>query len=362
MSGDTLGTPYIALGIPVPDCNLLTPDATWGMPVPPWTQGGTIQTHVWGLPLLHPSYDGSYPNTGFGANRYGVGRSIAIDFQTDMDGGGASYIRTGPTPFGWVPSYGASGAFGRPSLLLIHNCDLQSGQVITCNLKQHGANGAFLQTDLIGTITDADNTSGEWQSVSVPAPVGDITLLSACAYFRIEFLINTNASALGIWGLDFVSLCFTPGIVSIWGGFDEFEEDYVGVNLRGPYHKSVRISKGLHSAQHFITQMDRGAQYVQAFQVEFIRAAAAWRDALNYYWNVQHGPISDNDNLPSDLYKLGGKPWPLVLRPRRPDFKQAMYCRMLSPVESLEIDNAAQYVETDPVFTGVAAFAEVDYS
>ena len=166
--GDALGTPQIMLGLPVPDCNLLAVDVTYGLKYNLWTQGSDIETHIKAMPVIHP--DAAYDTYAIGGNRYGAGRSIYIGLDAQMRGTHAdpptadqARILSAPTPYAWIPGYGTGMSF-YPHLLLTHSLFLETGQTILVKLQQFNSADTEIDEDTIATLTPSDNTTDHWVS------------------------------------------------------------------------------------------------------------------------------------------------------------------------------------------------------
>jgi len=359
---ETLADPQIALGIPFGDSNLQTPDAA-GLPSPPWTIGSLMAGKIYGAGIASSLIRAeAEPDAQLYANKYGCGRSIWIPLDNTMDGlpaslGGAgsgnAVIKTPPTWYGYVPAIGQSSYFFPFSALLVLMLDLKIGQQVYLAIEQYNASGTLTADDLLGSFTSSDNTSGEWLSfLTTPTK---FNLLSATQYFRLAIYFKGSAST-GIIGIDFLGLGWQESSDTV---FQSWTDHYVGRNQSIGPSLGVAIQRTPQGGIYASNQR-RGVLRLEHLTFEFMRASQAWRDDLQFYWHAQSGQPSVGDPRYS-LYSAGleGKLWPLLLRPRRPGIKQALYCRMMNEPFLPDIDNALGFVEDSLKFSGVVQFEEL---
>lgn len=353
---DVLALPEFDLGIPIPDCNLSRPAPT-GVPLPPWGYGFKVSGHVEGL---HPAPS----NASFAglqeSNPNGSGRSIRVILQSDMNADASSYLRSGPTYFGWVPAFGSGTTFDwRPRVWLIANFDITTGQQIQIRLRQYDANDSAIGTEhSLVTLTSADNTGGEWRSF-IQSSLTPQTILATCTHFRVYLYFNASGlSTQNSVGIDFLGLGWNIGSASD-GITDNYQPD--GYE-HGPVSSVDMIGHGISGAmQSFPLAARRGVTLEEAWSIRYERCTQATRDILNYYWRVGRVTPSAGDKKTADRGELIGKPWPILIRPNRPGVKEAFYAVPLDPAFPLVVDAKPGFVESTSLYTGTMHFREQSY-
>lgn len=349
---ETLATPQIALGIPVPGGNFQTP-ATSGIP-PHWSAGTAITGHVYALHELHGTlsqFSAEYQR----ANPYGCGRSILVDGQSDTDGGSQSFIRSAATPYGLVPHPGAEVTVNLGALIVASG-SLSVSRELTVQVEQYDANGTEIGTeDTLGTVTSSAISSSGWLSTLVSA---DIAKHAACQYFKV--LLKFDLATSDWFALDFVGLGWIPLNTGQDAAMQTLGDDYVGSNLSMRWVSGAEVIRAHAGFGLWTQQLGRNMRRAE-MALEFIRAAQSTRDDLAFFWYAQQGALGNGTDAPGYGNQLGAEPWPILFRPRRPGAKQGLYARFTKEPFFLDVDTRAGYAE-DPVFwSGVAELEELIY-
>lgn len=347
-----LALPRIALGIPIGDSNTQTPDSTNGVPVPPWVVEAKMQGHIYGIHL------GNSLSQSLSANKFGVGRSIHVDLQSDMDGlppwlggsgGGDAVIRTPPSYYGFLPQPGVELAM-TVAMLLTVNVDFRTQDSAHVVLEQYGASGGRVAETVITTIPASTDTGGKWWSWNASQT---ITKLSTARYWRIAIYFNGGTSA-GTMGIDFIGLGWIPGAVV---GSQSFADHY----FRGDaeYQQRIQDLSPRDSYTSFRTALAGGVKAFR-FSLAFFRTPQAWYEDLLFFWQAQNGHPTGSDRLvPGTASDLGGRPWPLLVELRRPGLKQACYCQMPDKPLGLDIDYTTDAVDEEIEWSGTVMLEEV---
>jgi hypothetical protein len=360
--GDPLAAPEICLGIPFGDSNTQTPDPTWGVPVPGWALGGLTIGHIYGAHYYHRF--ANFIESEWVANPFGVGRSLFVETQADMDGlpaalggtgSGNSFILTPPSHYGYLPVVGSSQTV-KFRLLLVLNLNLGANHALHVSLSQYRDNDVFEDQDVLKTFTVADNTGGEYLSF---ASDHVITKNALTRYLRLAFWPEADGSAQG-FSIDFFGLGFIPQNDGFESGAPSFTDDYVGDGLGCEYAVEVEDVRPTGGYGHWIYNRGHNLKRVSRLSMQFYRATAQWRQDLLWFWAAQNGIVSVGDRIKSGRgNELGGRPWPLLLRPRHPHFKQAMYCRLRATPFFLDVDTGPKFVEPVPTYSGLAELEEL---
>ena len=354
-SGDALATPQIAVGVPWPDSNCDTP-STDGAPYP-WEIGSVLDGHVYGAQRHHSRMSLDTPCRV--ANPYGSGRSLFIDITSANPGSSAnSYIRTPPSLGGYVPKYGVGSSQEMTLLVCYCSTNVTPGMTIRFDLEQRSSSGSLIATTTMGEITDIAGIN-DYKTVALTS---DTSLLQATTdYFTLKISVwHINGVSGAYFSLDAWALCFLPGFTPETSGMQSFRDDYVGRNFRSAHTSESTHIRPAGGLTPFRTNQSRNIQRVESMSWEFIRCSQAWVDDLRFFWAANQGMISANDAVPTGYHnQLNGRPWPLVVRPRRPGVKQLFYCDMVANPFPFDIDQQLGFVESTSKYSGVLTVEEV---
>jgi hypothetical protein len=333
-----------AVGIPIGNPNFEHPNAS-GAPKG-WRIGSSVSGHTFGVGR-HPASAG----TASAAHRYGTGRSLVIELQSDMTGvDDTDGIESPLTPAGVAPKAGTSVTVCGAAMM---RADQAIGTAtIRLIFRQYNAAAAKVADQTILTVSTGLSTT--WTLFEDVATFATHADLNMCSLF---ISIDTNADTGDEIYLDFAGLGFVFG-ASDWMSMtrDYDASGFLPERLSGarrlaggsPFRRRVRnIEEGVIAARW-------------PYRVRAMSQADA--ELLDFLWDAQQGggrgadnPLAANDN------QLGGHSWPLLILPGRDGLKQAFYGSMNLERSGIVPHTSGGWIPDPPIYDADIVFEEEVY-
>jgi hypothetical protein len=240
--------------------------------------------------------------------------------------------------------------------IIFASTELQSGQEVKLVLTQWDGNDQLKQTNTIGTITNADNTSSwTWQTKLMAA---NVAIHGSADHFRVDLRFKGNGISGSDIAIDFVGIGFVPRSGQ---DFDELYDPPTASEYRMSWEKSLGFLRG--PGSRVDSWFARGAGMNRAIiRWRFDLASKNTRDQLAFYWSVARGTPTgeyETGGLSSFLNQLGGFAWPLLVVPGYDEVKAAFYGLPVDEEFSLFPDGRLRHLHEPGYYSGEFNIEEV---